>query len=160
MDLEARINAFLDPVLLELGFRLVRVKLETNADLTLQLMVEPEDKTRMTIDGCAFISKSVSVILDAEAWMPENYSLEVSSPGLDRPLVSKEDFRRFVGFEVKVELTELQGGQKRFRGKLMGIQNESVKIITNSKEYVLPYSKILKSKLVITDQLLKSDRKG
>lgn len=111
-----------EPVLEELGFRLVRVKVSGRDGGTVQVMAE-RTEGQMTIDDCAAISRKVSALLDARDPMPGGYRLEVSSPGIDRPLVRPSDFSASIGHEAKVELKELVDGRKRFRGRIEGVEN-------------------------------------
>lgn len=110
----ARIAA---PVLRDLGFRLVRIKLSAQDGSTLQVMAETPDGT-LDVDECETISQALSPVLDVEDPLKQPYRLEISSPGIDRPLVRVSDFRRAVGFEAKIELHELRDGRKRFRGRI------------------------------------------
>jgi ribosome maturation factor RimP len=160
MDLSSQVSNLVEPILEDLGYSLVRVEFGKCEEPKLQVMAEPSDGSRMTTGQCAEISRRILPALDKASFMPEVYQLEVSSPGLDRPLVKKQDYIRFTGYEVKIELNEMKNGQRRFRGKLAGIQGEHVSLIANNKEYVFPYDKIIRAKIVITDQILAGDRKG
>jgi ribosome maturation factor RimP len=122
---------------------------------TLQVMAERLDDTPMTIDDCAEISRSVSALLDVADPIAGAYTLEVSSPGLDRPLVRPEDYDRFAGFEARLELAAPRDGRKRFRGRLIGLDGDDVRLAgEGGGEVRLPFAAIAKAKLVLTDDLL------
>jgi ribosome maturation factor RimP len=160
LELNRQIEELISPTIEELGFEIVRVDLSGQTNLCLQIMAEPRDGSGMTVDGCAQISRAVSAVLDVEDPISEHYTLEVSSPGLDRPLVKLKDFEKFAGFEAKVELTQALNGQRRFRGQVLGVAENNVRILANGEEKLLPHADILKSKLVVTDELLNAAQKG
>ena len=139
-----------------MGYRLVRVLLMGNRRATLQIMAERRDNEPMTVDDCADISRSISALLDVADPIADAYTLEVSSPGLDRPLVRAEDYDRFAGFEAKVELSEPLDGRRRFQGRLLGRGGDSVRLVTATGEVALPLALVARAKLVITDDLLAS----
>src|SRR3990170_4369811 len=118
--IDARVAMIVSPVLRAIGFRLVRVRLSGQNGLTLQIMAEREDGT-MTVEDCEEASRALSPVLDVEDPIEKAYHLEVSSPGIDRPLVHKADFEAGKGHMIKVETSVLVGGRKRFRGKLAEI---------------------------------------
>jgi len=151
-----RIEAIIEPTLADLGFEIVRVQLSGDHNPRLQIMAEPVDERDMTVDDCADISRAVSALLDVEDPISGAYTLEVSSPGLDRPLVRLEHFRRFAGFEARVELTDAQGddGRKRFKGRLAGVEGENVLLDVDGETKVLPFGVIHRAKLIMTDELL------
>jgi ribosome maturation factor RimP len=123
----ARVAAIAEPVLHGLGFRLVRVRLSGLAGCTVQIMAERPDGT-MTIEGCEAISRALSPVLDVADPIERAYHLEVSSPGMDRPLVRRSDFERYSGNRVKVEMTIAIDGRRRFRGLLLGVEGEAARI--------------------------------
>ncbi|MFN4144068.1 ribosome maturation factor RimP [Aestuariivirga sp.] len=157
-----RVAALAEPVLAEMGFRLVRVKM---SGPTLQIMAERPDGT-FSIDDCEQVSRALSPILDVEDVIASRYHLEVSSPGIDRPLVRPSDFEAWGGHEVKVEMAVPVAGRKRFKGTLEGFEAGEVRLyIENpegaSKEPVLigvPFADIAEAKLVLTDQLIEAAR--
>lgn len=149
-----RIETLIEPALADMGFALVRVRLTGGARPTLQIMAERSDESGMTVDDCATISHAVSAILDVEDPISGTYTLEVSSPGIDRPLVRPRDFERYAGFEVKIETQGAIGGQRRFRGRLGGLDGETVRLATKNGEVVVPIREIQQAKLVLTDDLL------
>ena len=131
-----------------MGFRLVRVRLTAS---TLQIMAERPDGT-FTIDDCEAVSRAISPLIDVEDPVPQSYQLEVSSPGIDRPLVRPEDFARWAGHEAKVELVKPLAGRKRFRGIIAGMAADAVTV-------ALPFADIGDAKLVLTDALIDANRK-
>ena len=108
----------------------------------------------MTVEDCATISRDVSAVLDVEDPIKGAYNLEVSSPGLDRPLVRQKDFERFVGFEAKIETHELLNGRRYFRGRLLGLAGDKVRIALDDGEWQVPFPGIRSAKLVMNDELL------
>jgi ribosome maturation factor RimP len=146
------IAGMIDPSLDAMGYRLVRVIMSSRT--TLQVMVERRDEAPMTIDHCAEVSRSISALLDVADPIVGAYTLEVSSPGIDRPLVRPEDYDRFAGFEARIELSEPCEGRKRFRGRLLGREADHVRIASEAGEVRLPLAAIARAKLVLTDDLL------
>jgi ribosome maturation factor RimP len=158
--LESRIAAIVEPVANDLGYALVRVKVTPENGTTLQIMAE--DRTgRFSIADCERLSKDLSPVLDVEDPIDREYHLEVSSPGIDRPLVRARDFQRFVGHEAKVELSEMIEGRRRFRGEIVAADADSVTIhlpdapAGTNPDHVLPLHLLSEAKLVMTDKLLK-----
>jgi ribosome maturation factor RimP len=151
-----------EPALEELGFRLVRVKVSARDGGTVQVMAE-RPKGRMTIDDCAEISRKLSPLLDAHDPMPGGYRLEVSTPGIDRPLVRPSDFASFTGHEAKIELKELVDGRKRFRGRIEGVKNGEALLridLPGSEEpqvIGIPFSLISEAKLVADQAGFRAD---
>ena len=124
---------------------------------TLQVMAEPVDRThRMTVDDCAAISHAISAVLDVADPIPGAYALEVSSPGIDRPLARREDFSRFAGFEVKLESEEPVEGQRRFRGILRGLEGDAAVVEQDKGLVSIPFASVRKAKLTLSDALLNS----
>lgn len=145
----------IDAGLEAIGYQLVRVRLTgARANRTLQIMIERLDEGPVTVDDCAAVSRHVSAVLDVEDPIDDTYMLEVSSPGIDRPLTRERDFARFAGFEAKVELAALQDGRRRFRGRLLGCEDGLVKLMTDEGEATLPFEAIATAKLVLTDELI------
>jgi ribosome maturation factor RimP len=149
-----RIAELVTPSLEANGFELVRVMLTGGDRPTLQIMADRTDETPITVDDCADISRVVSAILDVEDPIKGAYTLEVSSPGIDRPLVRKKDFERFAGFEAKVETAAPVDGRRRFRGRLLGVEGDEVRLALEEGEAAIPLSAIDRAKLVMTDELL------
>ncbi len=121
-------------------------------------MAERIDDAPITVDDCAIISQSVSALLDVADPISSAYTLEISSPGLDRPLVRPEDYDRFSGYEVRIELGAPVEGRKRFRGRLLGTNDGQARLATEAGELRLPLAAIVKAKLVITEDLLAQSR--
>ena len=149
-----QIAAIIEPSLDAMGYRLVRVVLLSARQATLQIMAERRDEAAMTVDDCADISRTVSTLLDVADPIPVAYALEVSSPGIDRPLIERDDFVRYAGFEAKIELSEPLSGRKRFRGRLLGRAGDAVRLFGEEGEVSLPFALITRAKLVLTDDLL------
>lgn len=151
----------IEPTLRDLGFELVQVRLSGGARRTLQVMAEPLDRARgMTVDDCAEISHAISAVLDVADPIPGAYTLEVSSPGLDRPLVRPEDFVRFSGFEAKVETAEPLAGRRRFKGLLEGMDQGEVLLRQEGELFRIPFGSVRKAKLTLSEALLKSAASG
>ncbi len=137
-----------------MGFELVRVMVTGDRRPTLQIMAEPADRGTMTVEHCAEISRAVSAILDVEDPIAKAYRLEVSSPGIDRPLTRPADFERFAGFEARIEADQAIDGRRRFRGRLLGVQGDDVLLALPEGDLAIPLAVIRKAKLVLTDALL------
>ena len=149
-----QIAGIIEPSLDAMGYRLVRVAVLGAGRTTLQIMAERRDEAPMTVDDCADISRSVSALLDVADPIASAYTLEVSSPGIDRPLVRPEDYDRFAGFEARIEVSRPISGRKRFRGRLLGRAGDTVRLIAEAGEVEVPLSAIARAKLVLTDDLL------
>ena len=149
-----RIAQAVEPSLEAMGYRLVRVVVTSGRRPTLQVMAERRDDQPMTVEDCAQISHSVSALLDVADPIAGAYMLEISSPGIDRPLVRAEDYDRFSGFEARIELARPIEGRKRFRGRLLGTSAGSVRLATETGEVTLPFADVARAKLVLTDDLI------
>jgi ribosome maturation factor RimP len=145
----------IEPSLEAMGYRLVRI-MQTGGQHrpTLQVMAERSDEAAMTVDDCAQISRSVSALLDVADPIAGAYMLEVSSPGIDRPLVRPEDYDRFAGFEARIDLAAPHDGRKRFRGRLLGRDGAAVRLAADGSEFRLPLGAIARAKLILTDDLV------
>ena len=155
MDLSARVAEIVAPSIAAMGYDLVRVQLMGDRAPVLQVMAERSDRAGMTVEDCAEISRAVSALLDVEDPIEGTYSLEVSSPGIDRPLVALKDYERFAGHLAKVETRVPVGGRKRFRGALAGVEGEQVRLdLVDDGSVLLPFEQISRAKLIITDELL------
>ena len=158
--IDARIAAIVEPVLTVIGFRLVRVRLTGQNGLTLQIMAERNDGT-MDVDGCEEVSRAVSPALDVEDPIEKAYHLEVSSPGIDRPLVRKSDFEAAKGHLVKMETAVLVAERKRFRGRIAETDADGVTIDRDQASYGdapsvhVPYDAIADARLILTDDLIR-----
>lgn len=141
-----------------MGFDLVRVAVQGRQRPVLQVMAERRDRRAMTVDDCAEVSRAVSALLDVEDPFPDAYQLEVSSPGIDRPLTRIEDFDRFRGFEARLETSAPHDGRRRFKGRLLGTVEDSVRLALPEGERTFAFGDIKKAKLVLTDDLLAAAR--
>jgi ribosome maturation factor RimP len=153
------IAALVEPVLEHLGFRLVRVRLAGSDARTVQIMVERPVGT-VSIDDCEAISRELSPLLDAHDPMPASYRLEISSPGIDRPLVRPSDFDTWVGHEAKIDLKEPVNARKHYRGVLHGLENGEVRIVceldqVGRQELGFPVDLIAEARLTLTDALIR-----
>ncbi len=159
--IELEIAKRVEPVINELGFRLIRIHVSGRDGTTLQIMAERQDGT-MTVDDCAVVSRELSPILDAEDFVDGSYNLEVSSPGIDRPLVCLKDFEDWQGYEAKVELKDMIDGRKRFRGMIEGAGEQEARLQVKLDEFEeaqtigLHVSMIRRAKLVMTDELVRA----
>lgn len=150
----AQVEGLIGPSLADMGYDIVRVQLSGDRRAKLQVMVERIDGKGMTVDDCAGVSRAVEAILDVADPIAGAYTLEVSSPGIDRPLTRLQDFDRFAGFDARVEMRMPVEGCRRFRGRLLGRDGELVRLVTDSGEVALPFSDLAKAKLVLTDDLV------
>ena len=157
--LAADVAALAEPVLIDMGFRLVRVAISGRDGTTVQIMAERPDGT-ITVQECAEISRNLSPVLDAHDPISGHYTLEISSPGIDRPLVRPSDFEDWAGYEAKVELKEAISGRKRFRGVLEGVEDGEVRLEVQLDQVGLqviglPIGMIAEARLVLTDDLVR-----
>ena len=155
-----RIAELIEPSLNGLGYDLVRVRLDSGDHCTLQIMAERKDRREMTVRDCATISRDLSALLDVEDPIKEAYSLEISSPGLDRPLMRPEDYDRFSGQLARLETRVPIDGRKRFRGRLAGLRGADIIIDCDDVEIKIPYAEIARGKLVLTDELIAAAMKN
>jgi len=151
--LENRIEELIAPSLESMGFQIVRIQHNGTA---LQIMAERKDGSGIGTEECAEISKVVSTLLDVEDLIQDRYTLEISSPGLDRPLIRLNDYERFLGFEAKIETDAPIDGRKRFKGRLIGLRDNIIVLETDEGKCEIPFDDIHKGKLVLTDDLLKA----
>ncbi|HUI95775.1 MAG TPA: ribosome maturation factor RimP [Xanthobacteraceae bacterium] len=152
----ARVAAVAAPVLEQLGYRLVRVRVSGADGCTVQVMAERPDGT-MQIEDCEAASRALSPVLDTADPIDRAYRLEISSPGIDRPLVRRSDFERHAGHVVKIEMTVPHDGRKRFRGTLLGVAGEAARLQNEGgepAEILLPIDDMAEAKLVLTDALV------
>ncbi len=162
----ARVAAIIEPVIEDLGFNLVRVKITATNGCTVQIMAERPDGT-MAVSDCETVSRGISPVLDLEDPIPQAYYLEVSSPGIDRPLVRASDFERWSGYDVKIEMAVPVEGRKRYRGFIRGVENGAAVIeLPDVKEgndaiVHLPLTDLGEARLVLTDELIRESlRRG
>ena len=158
--LSARVAHVAEPVIEQLGYRLVRVKVSGADGCTVQIMAERADGS-MTVEDCESVSRALSPVLDVADLIDRAYRLEISSPGIDRPLVRKSDFDRYSGHLARIEMEVPVNGRKRFRGTLSGTEGEAVRLHRDDMEagedanVLLPISEMSEAKLVLTDELVK-----
>ncbi|MEL6359520.1 MAG: ribosome maturation factor RimP [Pseudomonadota bacterium] len=159
--LEERIEGLIAPVVETTGFELVRVRLTGGQRKTLQIMAERADKT-MSAEDCAVLSRALSPILEEADPITDPYRLEVSSPGIDRPLTRLKDFHDWQGYEAKLELDRLVEGRKRFRGTLAGTDDNMVCIDLDGEDEtaMIPFAWVQTANLVLTDELIRESLKA
>lgn len=162
----ARVAAIIEPAIMDLGYRLVRVRVSGQNGCTVQIMAERPDGS-MTVEGCEEISQAVSPVLDVDDPIQAAYHLEVSSPGIDRPLVRSSDFERWGGHLAKIETSEPYAGRKRFRGILRGVSGQDALLARDDaksdeeRDVAIPMALIADARLVLTDALVtESLRRG
>jgi ribosome maturation factor RimP len=156
----ARVAAIATPVLIGLGYRLVRVRISGTSGCTVQIMAERPDGS-MAIEDCEAASRALSPVFDVEDPIDREYRLEISSPGIDRPLVRRSDFQRHAGHEMKVEMAVARDGRKRFRGVLLGVEGEAARLRRKDAaegepaDVLLPIADMAEARLVLTDALVR-----
>ena len=153
---DRRLLELLDPVAEAAGYQIVRLRLMGGAHRRLQIMAERPDGG-MEIQDCTILARAISEVLDAADPIPSEYTLEVSSPGIDRPLTRLQDFETYVGLEARIELDRLAEGRKRFKGRLAGIEGQNVLIDLEGEHDVTaqaPFGWIAEAKLVLNDELM------
>ena len=158
--IDARVALIIGPAVRAAGYRLVRVRLSGQNGLTLQIMAERPDGT-MTVEDCEALSRAVSPVLDVEDPIEKAYHLEVSSPGIDRPLVRSTDFAEWIGHLVKIETGVIVDGRKRFRGRIASVADGGVTIERDQASYgdepvvTIPFASLDEARLVLTDDLIR-----
>lgn len=150
----AEIETLIAPTLEAMGYEIVRVTLAGSSRRVLQIMAERRSDGGMSVEDCEAISRSVSAVLDVNDPVGNSFTLEVSSAGIDRPLTRLKDFERFAGFEAKVEMRVPIEGQRRFSGRLRGVQGADILLDTDSGEQRLAFNEMAKAKLLLTEELL------
>jgi ribosome maturation factor RimP len=159
--IDRRIAGLIEPVLTDMGFELVRIRVMSGKSPTLQIMAQKPDGT-IEVDDCGNISTAVSALLDVEDPISEAYTLEVSSPGIDRPLTRLKDFDQWIGYEAKIETEELIDGRRRFKGQLAGTEGDEVLITLDDSDVTigLKFDWLSDAKLVLTDDLIRDVLRG
>jgi ribosome maturation factor RimP len=153
--LSEKIEKLIGPVADELGYELVRVQMQGGTRrATLQIMAERRDRTAMLVEDCARLSRAISVVLDEADPIAEEYMLEVSSPGIDRPLMRRADYERFIGHEAKLEMNLAVDGRKRFQGTMTAIEGDCLLVDSEGVVASLPLAQIKTAKLILTDRLI------
>ncbi len=160
MSSSAQIKKLIAPSLTDMGYDIIEIHISGSDQPSLQITIDRLDEETVNVDDCASVSRAVSAILDVEDPIEAAYTLEVSSPGIDRQLTRPRDFERFAGLDAKVELEEAIDGQRRFKGKLLGFVDDHVHLETDYQgeriEIALPYSDVKQAKLVMSDALMKA----
>lgn len=154
MQKKHHLHDMIEPAVNKLGFDLVRILTIGNVNPTLQIMIERKDRENIVVDDCAAVSRAVSALLDEKDPIAGKYTLEVSSPGLDRPLTTLENFERFAGFEAKIETDVEIEKRKRFKGRIIRVEGDAVIFAMDGKEWTIPYDAVAKAKLLLTDELI------
>ena len=157
--IDRRVTEIIAPVIEDMGFEVVRVRLMSGKETVLQIMAQKPDGT-IEVDDCGLISTTVGALLDVEDPILDAYTLEVSSPGIDRPLTRLKDFDQWEGFEAKIETDELIDGRRRFKGALAGTEGDEVLIEIEEGTIGLKFEWLSDAKLVLTDELIRDVLKG
>ena len=156
----SQLQPIIEPAVEAAGFRLVRLRLMGGTIKTLQIMAERPDGS-MNVDDCAVLSRALSEFLEAEDPIEGEYNLEVSSPGIDRPLTRQSDFARWSGHEARIDLVNPdETGRRKFKGVLLGLDGNDVMLEADGKRFKFPYRGIAEAKLVLTDKLIQEDLKA
>jgi ribosome maturation factor RimP len=152
--------AIVTPTLEGMGYELVRLMLLGGREGRLQIMAERRDNGTMSVEDCASLSRTLSAVLDVEDPIPGTYTLEVSSPGIDRPLTRPKDYLRWSGHMARIETSETIDGRRRFKGVLLGLEGEDVKLrLEDGGEAKVPLALVQRAKLVLTEQLIAETRR-
>jgi ribosome maturation factor RimP len=154
VDAIRQITELIEPTVHDLGFEVVRILMTGAQRPTIQVMAERISREPMTVEDCAGLSHAISARLDVADPIAGPYRLEVTSPGIDRPLVRRADFERFAGFEVRLETDVPIDGRRRFRGRLVGMAGDDVCLQLPEGERRIPHGAVRRAKLVLTDELL------
>ena len=152
--IEKKLLGLINPLITDMGFELVRLRLMSSKEITLQIMVARPDGF-INVDECADLSTTISALLDVEDPIIDAYSLEVSSPGIDRPLTRMKDFEEFEGYDARLETVELIDGRKRFKGILAGTNGSEIMINVDEGTIGLEFEWLAEAKLILTDELIK-----
>jgi ribosome maturation factor RimP len=159
-ELLRRIEDIVAPTIVGMGYELVRVAMSRGGG-TLQIMIEPADGRSMDVEACAVVSRALSAVLDVEDPIPGTYTLEVSSPGIDRPLTRERDYVRWTGHIARLETAQPIDGRRRFKGTLLGLEGGAVRLrLDDGKETQVPLSAVTRAKLELTDALLDEHRRA
>ena len=161
MELSTQLTEMLSPSLLDMGYEIVRISLQGGDVKTVQIMAERLDRAAMTLADCEKISRTSSALLDVEDIFPNKYMLEISSPGVDRPLVREADYSRFAGSDAKIETLHDINGRKRFKGKILKYDEvtHTVHFAFEDQELQIAFSEISKAKLLLTDTFMQKQPK-
>jgi ribosome maturation factor RimP len=155
---EERVIALIEPTAKNLGFRIVRVRVSGNRRKRLQIMAERLSDGQMGIDDCGRLSRALSPVFDLEDPIPGGeYDLEISSPGIDRPLMSVEDFQRFIGHDAKLETAAMIDGRRRWKGQIKAVEGDTIVLAAENGEARLNFAQLSEARLVLTDKLIEED---
>jgi ribosome maturation factor RimP len=157
--LEERILDLVEPTAHDLGLTLVRVRISGMRRKRLQIMAERASDGGMGVDNCEALSRAIGPVLDVADLISGEYDLEVSSPGIDRPLVRLEDFTRFIGHEAKMETAAMIDGRRRYRGEIVGVEGGDVVIAIDGAQLRVPFTALSDARLVLTEKLIEEDLK-
>jgi ribosome maturation factor RimP len=158
--LEEKIARLVEPIAASMGLDLVCVQQSgEGGGLTLQVMAENPETRRLSVEDCTALSHAISAVMDVEDPIADAYRLEVSSPGIDRFLMRERDYADYTGMEAKIEIDPPLEGQKRFRGRIEGFENNTVLLKIDTGQVALPFADIQKAKLVMTDELIRLGQK-
>lgn len=155
--MEERVIALIEPTAKNLGFRIVRVRVSGNRRKRLQIMAERLSDGQMGIDDCSRLSRALSPVFDLEDPVQGEYDLEISSPGIDRPLMSTEDFQRFIGHDAKLETAAMIDGRRRWKGQIMAVEGDVIVLAAEGAEARLNIAQLSEARLVLTDKLIEED---
>lgn len=149
--------ALIEPTAKNLGYRVVRVRVSGNRRKRLQIMAERLADGQMGIDDCGRLSRALSPVFDLEDPIQGEYDLEISSPGIDRPLMSVEDFRRFIGHDAKLETAAMIDGRRRWKGQIKAVEGDVIVLAAEGGEARLNFAQLSEARLVLTDKLIEED---
>jgi ribosome maturation factor RimP len=154
MEQTGELERLIEPAVTGLGYELVRVQVKGGRQTTLQIMAERQDRRAMLVDDCARLSREISALLDQADPIAGAYTLEVSSPGIDRPLMKPADYQRFAGHEARLEVDPPVEARKRLHGTLVAVEGDDLRLATDAGEIRVPLASIQRAKLVLTDRLI------
>jgi ribosome maturation factor RimP len=154
MDRQDLLATLIEPTLAGMGYELIRVVVAGRDRPTLQVMIERLDGAAITVDDCEIVSRALSAKLDVEDPIASSYTLEVSSPGIDRPLVRPKDYQRFAGHVARIEARAPIAGRRRFTGRIVGADDTRLRIAVEEGEVEIPFAEVARAKLLLTDELI------
>jgi ribosome maturation factor RimP len=154
---EERVIALIEPTAQNLGYRIVRVRLSGNRRKRLQIMAERLADGQMGVDDCGRLSRALAPVFDLEDPVQGEYDLEISSPGIDRPLMSVEDFQRFIGHDAKLETAAMIDGRRRWKGQIKAVEGDTIVLAAEGGEARLNFAQLSDARLVLTDKLIEED---
>lgn len=157
--MEERVIALIEPTAADMGYRIVRVRLSGQRRKRLQIMAERTADGQMSVEDCSRLSRALSPVFDLEDPIQGEYDLEISSPGIDRPLMRIEDFERFTGHEAKLETAQMIDGRRRWKGAIKGVEGDVIVLATEQGEARLSFPQLSDARLVLTDKLIEEDLK-